>query len=153
MSRDNITANEVFDTLETLREQMQRFLTQDASPIKYSITALDVRALLRRREQRLDYFPRWIVGEAGWTLLLELYAHHLERRTCSVTEVCEATTVPTTTALRTIRVLERDQPGGPHARPQRRPAVVGQALGARPCPNRAIFQRRLFDARMIAAPL
>lgn len=65
-----------------------------------------IRAILNARRQRDHLFGRETVGDAGWDILLELYARHLEKEIATVTSVSRAAAVPNTTGLRWIGQLE-----------------------------------------------
>lgn len=64
----------------------------------------DAQRIIRERSRRARLFPH--MGEAGWLILLDLYAN--PGRDISVTSACLASFVPPTTALRHIECLERD---------------------------------------------
>ena len=49
-----------------------------------------------------------LFGEAAWDMLLDLYAAHYEGQPVSVSSLCIASAVPSTTALRAIEAMERD---------------------------------------------
>lgn len=53
-------------------------------------------------------FPDGLFSDPAWDILLELYAVHLEQQRTSITSVCAASGVPTTTALRWVAKLEQD---------------------------------------------
>lgn len=65
-----------------------------------------VRKLIRSRARRSQYFSGDLFSEPGWDILLDLYASHIAQRRVSVTSLCVASGVPTTTALRWIKGLE-----------------------------------------------
>jgi DNA-binding MarR family transcriptional regulator len=71
-------------------------------------TAELVRDILRMRRGREAVFGRELFGEPAWDLLLELYAAEVMHRHMSVSDACEASAVPATTALRWIQKLEKD---------------------------------------------
>lgn len=60
----------------------------------------------RIRRLRERYFQGGIFGEPAWDILLELFANHAKGSQISVTSLCIAANVPTTTALRYISLLE-----------------------------------------------
>ncbi len=65
-----------------------------------------VRAILKGRLDRNGFFPPHLFADPAWDMLLDLYAAHLGQRRVSVTSLCIAANVPTTTALRWISTLE-----------------------------------------------
>ena len=70
-----------------------------------TVEASQVRALIKRRRDRERYFPQDLFSDPAWDMLLDLTAARLERRQVSVSSLCIAAAVPTTTALRWIRNL------------------------------------------------
>lgn len=66
-----------------------------------------VKAILRARRQRERIFGGDLFADPAWDILLELYAAQLARAQICTSEVCRATPVPSTTALRWIGKLER----------------------------------------------
>lgn len=69
-------------------------------------TAMQVRAILRARRQRDQFFPDGFFADPAWDILLELYASELSGCRLSVGSLCLGSAVPMTTALRWIRALE-----------------------------------------------
>ena len=65
-----------------------------------------VRAILKARLDRNGIFPPHLFADPAWDMLLDLYAAELGQRRVSVTSLCIAANVPTTTALRWISALE-----------------------------------------------
>ena len=61
-----------------------------------------VRAAIRARRLREQFFERDLLGEPGWDILLDLFAAELEQLRVSVSSLCIAAAVPPTTALRWI---------------------------------------------------
>ena len=70
-----------------------------------TVEASQIRALIKRRRDRERYFPPELFSDPAWDMLLDLTAARLERRQVSVSSLCIAAAVPTTTALRWIRNL------------------------------------------------
>lgn len=66
-----------------------------------------VRGILRARQERARHFPANLFADPAWDMLLDLYAAELSQRRVSVTSLCIASNVPTTTALRWITALEK----------------------------------------------
>lgn len=83
-----------------------------------SITAAQLKALLAARYARSERMGMDL-GNAGWSLLLELFLAQLEKRPARLTRVAADARVPTTSAIRWIE------------------AFVGAGLVRRePCPDR-----------------
>jgi DNA-binding MarR family transcriptional regulator len=68
-------------------------------------TTKDLRRVLRNRALRTKHFPGDLFADPAWDMLLDLAASIPERRRVSVTSLCLAAGVPTTTALRWIGLL------------------------------------------------
>ncbi len=69
------------------------------------VTATELRAVLRARRMRAQFFDTALFADPAWDMLLDLFAAHLERRRVSVSSLCIAAAVPPTTALRWIGTL------------------------------------------------
>ncbi len=78
--------------------------SQEAVPMS-PVDPAAVRALIKRRRERERFFPVELFSDPAWDMLLDLTAARLERRQVSVSSLCIAAAVPTTTALRWIRNL------------------------------------------------
>lgn len=69
------------------------------------VTAKAVRAVIAERRLRDRFFDPELFGEPAWDMLLDLYAARLEHARVSVSSVCIAAAVPSTTALRWLKTL------------------------------------------------
>jgi DNA-binding MarR family transcriptional regulator len=67
-----------------------------------------IRTILKLRANRRKVFGADLFGEASWDMLLELYDADFTGRRISVSSLCFASGVPQTTALRWIKILERE---------------------------------------------
>lgn len=76
-----------------------------ATAVSGATTAAHVRTLIRARRVRERYLPAEIFSDPAWDMLLDLTAARLESHRVSVSSLCIAAAVPTTTALRWIRNL------------------------------------------------
>jgi len=65
-----------------------------------------VRAVIRARRARAQFFEATLFADPAWDMLLELFASELGTERMSVTALCAGAAVPPTTALRWIRTLE-----------------------------------------------
>ncbi|TKW75474.1 MAG: winged helix DNA-binding protein [Staphylococcus hominis] len=72
------------------------------APGAADIDVAAVRAAIRARRLREQFFERDLLGEPGWDILLDLFAAELEQLRVSVSSLCIAAAVPPTTALRWI---------------------------------------------------
>jgi hypothetical protein len=66
------------------------------------IDAQEIRAAIRARRLRAQYFEAGLLEDPAWDMLLDLYAAELERSQVSVSSLCIAAAVAPTTALRWI---------------------------------------------------
>ncbi len=69
------------------------------------VTAARIRAHLRARRLRERFFNPELFADPAWDMLLDLGASRLEGRKVSVSSLCIAAAVPTTTALRWVKAL------------------------------------------------
>ena len=67
-----------------------------------AIDAAEIRRVIRARRLRGAFFDRRLVEDPGWDMLLDLFAAELEGGQVSVSSLCIASGVATTTALRWI---------------------------------------------------
>ena len=67
-----------------------------------------VRRIISARAGRRQFFGADLFSDPAWDILLELYALHCEQRRVSVSKLCLATSVPSTTALRWLDKLQSD---------------------------------------------
>jgi hypothetical protein len=69
------------------------------------VDAGQVRAIIRARRLRDQYFGAELFADPAWDILLDLFAAQLEKRKVAVSSLCIAAAVPPTTALRWIKTL------------------------------------------------
>jgi DNA-binding MarR family transcriptional regulator len=74
-------------------------------PVESWPSVAAVRALLRARRLRDQYFDAELFADPAWDMLLDLMLARLERRMVAVSSLCIAAAVPPTTALRWIKKL------------------------------------------------
>lgn len=65
------------------------------------------KALYNSRQRRARFFPRMMLGETGWDILLVLFIHDERARLC-VKDVGQLVNAPATTLLRWLKILEDD---------------------------------------------
>jgi DNA-binding MarR family transcriptional regulator len=70
-----------------------------------SMDAGAVRAIIRARRLRDQFFGPDLFADPAWDILLDLYAARLEKQRVAVSSLCIAAAVPATTALRWIKTL------------------------------------------------
>jgi DNA-binding MarR family transcriptional regulator len=66
----------------------------------------DVDALIRLRRQRLAHFPPEVATEPAWNMVLALMLAHRGGYRMSVTDLCDASDIAPTTALRYVGRLK-----------------------------------------------
>ena len=69
------------------------------------VSSARVRALIKARRMRERFFPAELFSDPAWDMMLDLTAARLDNLPVSVSSLCIAAAVPTTTALRWIRNL------------------------------------------------
>lgn len=69
------------------------------------IEAAFIRAIIRARRLRDQYFRADLFADPAWDMLLDLMAARLEKNRVAVSSLCIAAAVPATTALRWIKAL------------------------------------------------
>ena len=77
----------------------------EAANGKIRIDAGLVRAMIRARRLRDQFFRSTLFADPAWDMLLDLFAARLEKRQVAVSSLCIAAAVPPTTALRWIKSL------------------------------------------------
>ena len=70
------------------------------------VTEKVIRAMLKLRRNRDQFFNGELFADPAWDMLLELYAARLAQHRISVGNLCLGAAVPATTALRWISLLE-----------------------------------------------
>lgn len=106
-----------------------------------AVMANRIRRHLKARRAREHFFGRDLFADPAWDILLEAYAAYSEDQSTSVTALCNAAAVPSTTALRWVRKLEQD---GFLAR--RDDPVDGRRTWIEITPAAAATMRRYIDA-------
>lgn len=82
------------------------------------VNAAQVRAIIRARRMRDQFFRSEIFADPAFDMLLDLYAARLEGHRVAVSSLCIAAAVPATTALRWIKQLTDRGLFARHADPQ-----------------------------------
>jgi len=72
------------------------------------ISADMVRAIIKKRRLRDNYFVSALFADPAWDILLDLMAARLSGQTVSVSSLCIAAAVPATTALRWITSMTKN---------------------------------------------
>lgn len=69
------------------------------------LSSSTIRAMIRARRLRDQYFHGEMFADPAWDMLLDLMAARLDRKRVAVSSLCIAAAVPATTALRWIKTL------------------------------------------------
>lgn len=99
--------------MDAIRRDMERLSaalgelssTRQAAPAQRPVDANRIRAHIKARRLREKFFPADLFADPAWDMLLDLAAARLEGRQVSVSSLCIAATVPTTTGLRWIKQM------------------------------------------------
>ena len=83
----------------------QEMATKRDDEGRIEITVPLVRAIIRARRTRDEFFVPGLFADPAWDMLLDLFAARLQGEPVSVSSLCIAAAVPQTTALRWIKVL------------------------------------------------
>lgn len=78
------------------------------SPSEFPISAAEVKALIKDRRIRDEYFNADLFADPAWDMLLELFHALLEQRRVATSNLCDSAAVPHTTALRWITTLKEE---------------------------------------------
>lgn len=100
--------------LEGIRQAVDKIVTSldlsGPAPVatetaRGEITAQELRAIIKARRARSDYFDADMFADPAWDILLDLMLARIEGSTESISSLCIAAAVPMTTAMRWIREL------------------------------------------------
>lgn len=80
---------------------------QHPSSIAFDISEQDVARVFQMWRARGAYLPDELLFDPAWGMLLELLLAELQGRRVSILRLCNVSSVPTSTALRWIKRLER----------------------------------------------
>lgn len=64
-----------------------------------------LRSVIRARRRREHYFPKELFADPAWDMMLDLLEAEIVQRRVTVSSLCIAAAVPTTTALRWLKAL------------------------------------------------
>ena len=67
-----------------------------------------VRNIIRTRAERRRFLPDHLFADPAWDMLLDLYLADILAKRVTVSSLCIASNVPSTTALRWIKTLEKE---------------------------------------------
>ena len=101
-SQQTSTEKPLFDYGESTRAMPEQFVTGGRPSLPDPRL---VREIIRRRQARARFFDSEMFADPAWDMLLDLTAADAEHRRVSVTSLCIASGVPTTTALRWVKQM------------------------------------------------
>jgi len=90
---------------ERVAAALQELTGSNAAEPARPVTAARIRAHIKARRLRERFFDPALFADPVWDILLDLAASKLEERPVSVSSLCIAASVPTTTALRSIKAM------------------------------------------------
>ncbi|WP_300539266.1 winged helix DNA-binding protein [Sphingosinicella sp.] len=98
------------DEVSRIADQLARLASMKDGPVlpaavtdrSAAETARSIREI-RKRQARKQFFPAELFADPAWDIMLDLAAARLEGKQVSVSSLCIAADVPTTTALRWIK--------------------------------------------------
>ena len=107
----NQTNQALWNTVELLQNQVRDLIK--AGPANDRSHAAGspgsrIAEILRVRSMRGKFFKAELFADPAWDMLLDLYRAELDQYRVSVTSLCTASGVPTSTALRWLHTLEQD---------------------------------------------
>ncbi|WP_374593805.1 MarR family transcriptional regulator [Sphingosinicella sp.] len=99
------------DEVSRIADQLARLASMKEGPLLPAVatdrsaaeTARSLREIIRKRQVRKQFFPAELFADPAWDIMLDLAAARLEGKQVSVSSLCIAADVPTTTALRWIK--------------------------------------------------
>lgn len=99
------------DEVSRIADQLARLASMKEGPMLSVVatdrsaaeTARTLREIIRKRHVRKQFFPAELFADPAWDIMLDLAAARLEGKQVSVSSLCIAADVPTTTALRWIK--------------------------------------------------
>lgn len=100
----------LWNTVELLQNQVRDLLkgpANDRSQLPAS-PGSRITEILRARSMRARHFKAELFADPAWDMLLDLYRAELDQYRVSITSLCAASGVPTSTALRWLRALEEE---------------------------------------------
>lgn len=109
---ESLQSNEtLWNTVELLQSQVRDLINGAAANDHVKAASSPgsrVAEILRVRTLRAKFFNAELFADPAWDMLLDLYRAELDQHRVSVTSLCTASGVPTSTALRWLRALEED---------------------------------------------
>lgn len=100
-------ADQVSDIAQKISRLNQPALYTETAPAEI-IDAPTLRRMLAARRARAEFFTDGLFADPAWDILLDLLMAKLSYQRISVTSLCVASNVPATTALRWIKILEKE---------------------------------------------
>jgi DNA-binding MarR family transcriptional regulator len=104
------TNQALWNTVELLQNQVRDLIKAGPANDRSQAGSPGARIaeILRARSVRTKFFKAELFADPAWDMLLDLYRAELEQYRVSITSLCTASGVPTSTALRWLRALEQE---------------------------------------------
>jgi DNA-binding MarR family transcriptional regulator len=83
-------------------------LVSDSDLVSAGVQAKIIRTIQKARSRRTKFLSSALFAEPAWDMLLELFASAAEQKRVTIGDLCSASKVPQTTALRWIDILLRE---------------------------------------------
>ncbi|RYY27370.1 MAG: hypothetical protein EOP62_07290 [Sphingomonadales bacterium] len=100
-----LTRGELAEQRNGVRDAGIAYRGPDEDAPATETNANEIRAVIRSRRLRAQFFSPDMFADPAWDMLLDLFAARLEQRRVSVSSLCIAAAVPPTTALRWIGTM------------------------------------------------
>jgi DNA-binding MarR family transcriptional regulator len=100
-------AVEVREKLQSALSVLDNLIPAQPTHERAPVTAQEIRAVLKVRRSRAQFFAPELFADPAWDLLLQLYEAELSQQRVTITNLCDGAGVPATTALRWISALEK----------------------------------------------
>lgn len=111
LNDDHARIQDLADQVSDIAQKISR-LTQPAPYAEIApaekMDAPTLHRMLAARRARVEFFTDGLFADPAWDILLDLLMAKLSYQRISVTSLCVASNVPATTALRWIKILERE---------------------------------------------
>ncbi|WOE74564.1 transcriptional regulator, SarA/Rot family [Alterisphingorhabdus coralli] len=95
-------------SLQSYNANVESLNTNQALTYNTEAYVREIKKIIKARHRRFSFFDADMFADPAWDILLDLYVASLEHRQVSVSSACIASCVPSTTALRWLNILEKN---------------------------------------------
>ena len=102
---------ELEQQVQQLRQRIDPASAEHLTPIAKLVGPISygkLRSIIAARRARDRHFDRHLFSDPAWDILLELYASELAQQRMTISRLCVAAAVPSSTALRWVGTLEKN---------------------------------------------